>query len=94
MRKIIPAALPAEAEAPMLADTTCKWEEPEVSAADLLNQTRPTEEANIQRECSLALLRSVADIGDEAEQQETFTILRTAVDEDRLSKRKRFAGEP
>ncbi|BDI31599.1 hypothetical protein CCAX7_36500 [Capsulimonas corticalis] len=39
---------------------------------------------------SLALLESVRDIGDAEEQRETFTYLRAAVDEERLSDRKRF----
>ena len=44
-----------------------------------------------QRARSLALLESVRDIGDEDEQRETFTYLREAVDQDRLSDRKRFS---
>ena len=55
------------------------------------SQALPPEEENSKRERSLALLRSVADIGEEAEQQETFTYLQSAIDEDRLSDRKRFA---
>ena len=91
MRKIIPTALPAEAEAPILTDTTCKQEEPEFSAASLISQTRPSEEETNKRERSLALLRSVAAIGDEAEQQENVSCLQTVIDADRLSERKRFA---
>lgn len=44
-----------------------------------------------QRERSLSLLRSVRDLGDDAEQRETFAYLRTAVNDDRLSARERFA---
>ena len=47
--------------------------------------------ATDQRARSLALLESVRDIGDEEEQRDTFTYLREAVDEDRLSDRKRFS---
>ena len=46
---------------------------------------------NGNRERSLKLLRSVRDLGDETEQRETFEFLKHAVDEDRLSSRKRFA---
>ena len=49
----------------------------------------PIEERE-RRERSIALLRSVGDIGDEAEQRETYEYLKQAVDEDRLSDRKRF----
>ena len=94
MRKTISTALPAEVEARIPADTSCKQEEPEFSAASLISQTRPAEDETLQREYSLALLRSAGDIGDEAEQQETFTCLQAAIDADRLSDRKRFAGEP
>ncbi|MCC6729769.1 MAG: hypothetical protein IT208_10570 [Chthonomonadales bacterium] len=44
-----------------------------------------------QRERSLSLLRSVRDLGDDAEQRETFAYLKTAVNDDRLSARERFA---
>ena len=50
----------------------------------------PDEAAIARREQALTLLRSVAAIGDEEEQKETFEYLKAAVNEDRLSKRKRF----
>jgi hypothetical protein len=55
----------------------------------LVERAVPEDEA-ARRERSLKLLRSVADIGDAAEQRETFEYLKTAVDEDRLSERARF----
>ena len=39
---------------------------------------------------ALALIRTLDTIGDEKEQSETFNALREAVNEDRLSDRKRF----
>ena len=94
MRKLLPTALPTEVETPILTDTACLQEEPDVPAASLASRTRPAEEETNKRERSRALLRSVADVGDEAEQQETFSCLKAAIDADRLSDRKRFAGEP
>ena len=57
----------------------------------LHENTVPDDDAVVRRENSLSLLRSVSDIGDEEEQKATFDFLKAAVDEDRLSDRKRFA---
>ena len=92
MRKTLPTALPAQAAAQ--TDKDFNQEDTGVYIDDLASQTRPSEEETNKREHSLALLRSVADIGDEAEQQETFFCLQAAIDADRLSERKRFAKEP
>ncbi len=43
-----------------------------------------------KRQRSLRLLDSLLEIGDEEEQRETFEYLKQAMDEDRLSDRKRF----
>jgi len=57
---------------------------------DLVTRAVP-ETADDRRDRSLALLASVEDIGDESEQRETFAYLKTEIDKDRLSDRKRFA---
>ena len=56
----------------------------------LVESTVPDEAAIARRDQMLILLRSVATIGDEEEQRETFEYLKAAVNEDRLSDRKRF----
>ena len=83
--------LPPQVEAKVQAEAARQQITPEAYVTRLVNTALPDEEANAKRERSLALLRSVADIGDEEEQRETFATLREAVDEDRLSDRKRFA---
>ena len=45
-----------------------------------------------KRERSLTLIDSLTEIGDAEEQKETFEYLKAAIDEDRLSYRKRFSG--
>ena len=82
--------LPPQAEAKVQAEAARQQITPEAYVAHLVNAALPEEEADAKRERSLALLRSVADIGDEEEQRETFATLQTAIDEDRLSDRKRF----
>ena len=57
----------------------------------LVERAVPDAEEAARRERALHLLRSVSNIGDEQEQKETFDYLKTAVDADRLSERKRFA---
>ena len=83
--------LPAQVEARVEAEAARQQKTPAALVADLVSQALPQEDEASKRERSLALLRSVDDIGDEAEQQETFNTLQTAIDEDRLSDRKRFA---
>ena len=83
--------LPVQVEARVQAEAARQQKTPAAFVAELVSQALPEDEAAVRRERALALLRSVADIGDEAEQQETFTALQTAIDEDRLSDRKRFA---
>ena len=56
----------------------------------LVESTVPDDAAIAGRDQMLTLLRSVAAIGDEKEQRETFEYLKAAVNEDRLSNRKRF----
>ena len=83
--------LPPQVEARVQAEAHRLQVSPSAFVADLVSQALPEEDGASKQERSLALLRSVADIGDRAEQQETFMALRAAVDEDRLSDRKRFA---
>lgn len=83
--------LPAQVEARVKAEASRQHKTPAALVAELVSQALPDEDETSRRERSLALLRSVGDIGDEAEQQETFTYLQQAVDQDRLSDRKRFA---
>ena len=66
---------------------------PAEDTATIVAECRPgaaTGGRNSKRERSLALLRSVATLGRKP-RQETFTYLQSAIDEDRLSDRKRFA---
>ena len=65
---------------------------PEAYVAQLVTGALPEDDEAQRREQALALLRSVGDLGDEAEQRETFDYLRQAVDEDRLSERERFGS--
>ncbi len=55
----------------------------------LVSNAVPTFERDKER--SLALLNSVRELGDEAEQNETFVFLKKAVNKNRLSSRKRFS---
>lgn len=57
----------------------------------LVTEAVITPEEAAKRQRSLELLNTLRDIGDEAEQKATFATLKTAVDADRLSDRKRFA---
>ena len=47
-------------------------------------------EEKAERARKVALLDQLLEIGDEEEQRETFEFLKQAIDEDRLSDRKRF----
>ncbi len=83
--------LPAQVEARVQAEAVRQQKSVAAVVADLVSRALPDEEETGRRERALALLRSVGDIGSVEEQQETFTYLQTAVDEDRLSDRKCFA---
>lgn len=87
----ITISLPAQVEARVEAEAARQHKTPAALVADLVSQALPQEDEISRRERSLTLLRSVDDIGDEAEQRETFNTLQTAIEEDRLSGRKRFA---
>lgn len=64
--------------------------------ADVVSENEDAPSASLdpaeatRRERPLALLGTLDQIGDEQEQQETFTYLKTAVNADRLSERDRF----
>jgi hypothetical protein len=45
-----------------------------------------------RNELALAALEAILEIGDDAEQRETFDYLRRVVDEDRMSDRPRFGS--
>ena len=83
--------LPAQVEARVQAEAARQQKTPADVVADLVSRALPDEQETGRRERALALLQSVGDIGSAEEQQETFLYLQTAVDEDRLSDRKRFA---
>lgn len=67
-------------------------ERQKTSVSDYITR-RVSETASIEkaeRERKVALLDQLLEIGDEDEQRETFEFLKQAIDEDRLSNKKRF----
>jgi hypothetical protein len=81
--------LPPEVEARIQQEAKKRSIPVERYISQLVSETVPFSESDTER--SLRLLRSVRELGDDAEQKETFEVLKRAVDEDRLSSRKRFA---
>ena len=67
-------------------------ERQKTSVSDYITR-RVSETASIEkaeRERKVALLDQLLELGDEDEQRETFEFLKQAIDEDRLSNKKRF----
>jgi hypothetical protein len=89
MNMPVTLSLPPEVEARAQREAAKRSLPVETYLEDLVSSAVPSPERD--RERSLALLRSVRDLGDEAEQKETFAFLKKAVNEDRLSSRDRFS---
>jgi hypothetical protein len=82
--------LPPEMEAVAQSEAKKRSQDMNAYLTDLIADSLAGSIAQDDRERRRAILRMVGEIGDEAEQQETFEYLREAVDADRLSLRKRF----
>jgi len=67
--------------------------EPQGSTTIPAEAKAPVAEAKLseQQRQSIAAIQSLDEIGSEEEQKDTFTFLKRAIDEDRLSDRKLFA---
>jgi len=91
MRMRVTIDLPPDVEARVQEEAAKRSLPVEALLVHLVSDAFPTHGEAKQHERSLSILRSVRDLGSEAEQQETFTYLKRAVEADRLSNRKRFS---
>lgn len=82
--------LPPDLEAQLQAEATKQLIPVEDYLVRLVAASFASNETIDRRTRALELLRQMRDMGDAEEQQETFAYLKTAVEEDRLSERKRF----